>query len=152
MHARGRRCPPSAVYSFAAIRAPGSAAIRLADVGALIALHAQKPGAGPAGPLDSAVVAGLIAVRLEGRRRWHGVQLSIGIDSWVCWVPSGRRETPADEREQVMLVLGLILLLLGIFLSVPILYTIGIILLVVGAALWILGAIGRPVGGRKVWF
>ena len=70
----------------------------------------------------------------------------------MCWVPSGLRETPADETEQVMLVLGLILLLLGIFLSVPILYTIGIILLVVGAALWILGAIGRPVGGRKVWF
>ncbi|MCU7723854.1 DUF6131 family protein [Actinoplanes sp. KI2] len=33
-----------------------------------------------------------------------------------------------------------------------ILYTIGIILLVIGAALWILGAVGRPVGGRRYWY
>jgi hypothetical protein len=45
-----------------------------------------------------------------------------------------------------------ILLLLGYFLHVGILSTIGIILLVVGAVLWLLGAVGRPVGGRKVWF
>jgi hypothetical protein len=51
-----------------------------------------------------------------------------------------------------MLVIGLILLLLGFLLKVSILYTIGIILLVIGAVLWILGAVGRPVGGRKVWF
>ena len=51
-----------------------------------------------------------------------------------------------------MIVLGVILLLLGYFLHVGILSTIGIILLVVGAVLWLLGAIGRPVGGRKVWF
>ncbi|WP_436536276.1 hypothetical protein [Actinoplanes sp. HUAS TT8] len=63
-----------------------------------------------------------------------------------------RREMPAGETEQIMLVFGLILLLLGIFLHVSILYTIGIILLIVGAVLWILGAVGRPVGGRKVWF
>ncbi|WP_155948726.1 DUF6131 family protein [Mycobacterium sp. URHB0044] len=51
-----------------------------------------------------------------------------------------------------MIVLGVILLLLGYFLHVGILSTIGIILLVVGAVLWLLGAVGRPVGGRKVWF
>ncbi|MDT5026975.1 MAG: hypothetical protein QOE61_3401 [Micromonosporaceae bacterium] len=48
-----------------------------------------------------------------------------------------------------MIVLGLILLLLGYFLSVSILWTIGIILIIVGAVLWILGAVGRPVGGRR---
>jgi hypothetical protein len=48
-----------------------------------------------------------------------------------------------------MIVLGLILLLLGYFLSVQILWTIGIILIIVGAVLWILGAVGRPVGGRR---
>jgi len=26
------------------------------------------------------------------------------------------------------------------------------LLVVVGVILWILGAVGRPVGGRKVWF
>ncbi|HEV7423210.1 MAG TPA: hypothetical protein VGO30_25795 [Mycobacterium sp.] len=51
-----------------------------------------------------------------------------------------------------MIVLGVILLLLGYFLHIGILSTIGIILLVVGAVLWLLGAVGRPVGGRKVWF
>jgi hypothetical protein len=51
-----------------------------------------------------------------------------------------------------MIVLGVILLLLGYFLNIGILTTIGIILVVVGAVLWLLGAVGRPVGGRKVWF
>ncbi len=51
-----------------------------------------------------------------------------------------------------MIVLGAILLILGYVLGVSILSTIGIILLVVGAVLWILGAVGRPVGGRKVWY
>ncbi|WP_445170898.1 hypothetical protein ACTXG7_19925 [Mycolicibacterium sp. Dal123E01] len=51
-----------------------------------------------------------------------------------------------------MIVLGVILLLIGYFTGLSILYTIGGILLVVGVILWILGAVGRPVGGRKVWF
>ena len=51
-----------------------------------------------------------------------------------------------------MLILGLILLLIGIFASIPILTTIGIVLLVVGAILYVLGATGRAVGGRKVWY
>lgn len=51
-----------------------------------------------------------------------------------------------------MIILGLILLLLGIFLGINLLTTLGGILLVVGVILVILGAIGRPVGGRKVWF
>ena len=29
---------------------------------------------------------------------------------------------------------------------------IGGILVVIGVILWILGAVGRPVGGRKVWY
>ncbi|MDT5013345.1 MAG: hypothetical protein QOH57_4962 [Mycobacterium sp.] len=51
-----------------------------------------------------------------------------------------------------MIVLGLIVLLIGVFAGIPILYTIGGILIVVGIILFILGAVGRPVGGRKVWF
>lgn len=51
-----------------------------------------------------------------------------------------------------MIILGIILLLIGYFVSIPILTTIGAILVVVGVVLWILGAVGRPVGGRKVWF
>lgn len=51
-----------------------------------------------------------------------------------------------------MIVLGVILLILGFVLNVQILWTIGIILLVIGAVLWILGAVGRPVGGRRYWY
>ena len=51
-----------------------------------------------------------------------------------------------------MIVLGIILLVLGYVLPMPLLATIGWILLVIGVVLFILGAVGRPVGGRKVWF
>jgi hypothetical protein len=51
-----------------------------------------------------------------------------------------------------MIVLGIILLVIGYFTGISILYAIGGILVVVGVVLWILGAVGRPVGGRKVWF
>lgn len=51
-----------------------------------------------------------------------------------------------------MIVLGIVLLLLSLILPVPFLYTIGWILIVVGAILWILGATGRPVGGRPHWY
>ncbi|KAA0102442.1 hypothetical protein CIW49_00275 [Mycolicibacterium sp. P1-18] len=51
-----------------------------------------------------------------------------------------------------MIVLGIILLVAGYLLPLPILVTIGWILLVIGVILFILGAVGRPVGGRKVWF
>jgi uncharacterized membrane protein len=60
-----------------------------------------------------------------------------------------------DERlteEFGVIVLGIILLVIGYFAAIPILYTIGGILLVVGVILWVLGAVGRPVAGRKVWF
>jgi hypothetical protein len=36
------------------------------------------------------------------------------------------------------------------FSGISILYTIGGILVVIGVVLWVLGAVGRPVGGRKV--
>jgi hypothetical protein len=51
-----------------------------------------------------------------------------------------------------VIVLGIILLLVGYFTGLNILYTIGGILVLVGVVLWILGAVGRPVGGRRVWF
>jgi hypothetical protein len=51
-----------------------------------------------------------------------------------------------------VIILGLILLLIGWLAGIGILTTIGIILLVIGAVLWILGATGRPVGGRKYWY
>jgi hypothetical protein len=46
-------------------------------------------------------------------------------------------------------VLGIILFVLGYVLVFPILETLGIILLLVGVVLYILGAVGRPVAGRR---
>lgn len=50
-----------------------------------------------------------------------------------------------------MIVLGVILLIVGYLLPIPILYTLGWILVVIGVVLFILGAVGRPVGGRT-WY
>jgi hypothetical protein len=63
---------------------------------------------------------------------------------------SSQDHTTSDRS--TMIILGIILLLIGYFTGLSILYTIGGILVVVGIVLWILGAVGRPVGGRKVWF
>ncbi|HJT93884.1 MAG TPA: hypothetical protein VJ777_18465 [Mycobacterium sp.] len=51
-----------------------------------------------------------------------------------------------------MIVLGLVLLVVGYVFNIGILWTLGIILLVVGAILWVLGAVGRPVAGRRYWY
>ncbi|MFC4945002.1 hypothetical protein [Pseudonocardia sp. GCM10023141] len=51
-----------------------------------------------------------------------------------------------------MIVLGLILLVIGYFTGLSLLYYIGGILLIVGIIFLVLGNVGRPVGGRKVWF
>jgi hypothetical protein len=67
---------------------------------------------------------------------------------------SGGMLTPDDrasshwKRENIVIILGVILVILGAVLNVSILYTIGGILLIVGVVLWILGATGRAVGGR----
>lgn len=51
-----------------------------------------------------------------------------------------------------MIVLGIILLVIGYLLPIPILYTLGWILVVLGVVLWLLGAVGRPIGGRTHWY
>ncbi|WP_203453917.1 DUF6131 family protein [Jiangella aurantiaca] len=48
-----------------------------------------------------------------------------------------------------MIILGVVLLLIGLLTGVGILTTIGIILLIVGALLYVLGAVGRPLAGRR---
>jgi hypothetical protein len=51
-----------------------------------------------------------------------------------------------------VIILGVILLVVGFLLHIPVLYTIGIVVAVIGIVFLILGAMGRAVGGRKVWF
>lgn len=51
-----------------------------------------------------------------------------------------------------MIILGVLLLLIGWLTGISLLYTVGAIVLIVGVVFLILGNVGRPVGGRKVWF
>ena len=51
-----------------------------------------------------------------------------------------------------MIILGAILLILGFVLDVYLLWVVGVILLVAGAVFWLLGAVGRPVAGRRAWY
>ncbi|MEZ0382494.1 MULTISPECIES: hypothetical protein [Mycobacteriaceae] len=51
-----------------------------------------------------------------------------------------------------MIGLGLLLLILGLVFDVYVLWAIGIVLLVIGVVFWVLGAVGRPVGGRRYWY
>lgn len=51
-----------------------------------------------------------------------------------------------------MILFGVILIVLGAVLGIGILYTLGAVLAVIGVLLWLLGAIGRPVGGRGHYY
>jgi hypothetical protein len=51
-----------------------------------------------------------------------------------------------------MIVIGAILLILGLVFGISILTYIGVVVLVIGAVFWLLGAAGRPIGGRRVWY
>lgn len=51
-----------------------------------------------------------------------------------------------------MIVLGIILLVVGFLLGIGILWTLGIILIVVGVILELLGAVGRPMFGRRHYY
>ena len=51
-----------------------------------------------------------------------------------------------------MIAVGAILLVCGLIFGISILTDIGVVLLVIGAVFWILGSVGRPVGGRRVWY
>jgi hypothetical protein len=51
-----------------------------------------------------------------------------------------------------VLSLGVVLLILGYIFGIGILITIGWILVVIGLVLFVLGAIGRPLAGRRYWY
>jgi hypothetical protein len=51
-----------------------------------------------------------------------------------------------------LIALGVILVILGALFDIGILLTIGVILLVVGVVFWILGALDRPVFGRRYYY
>ncbi|MFC5235039.1 hypothetical protein [Pseudonocardia zijingensis] len=56
------------------------------------------------------------------------------------------------RENRAVIILGVLLLLAGWLTGISLLYTVGAIVLIVGVVFFILGNVGRPVGGRKVWF
>jgi hypothetical protein len=51
-----------------------------------------------------------------------------------------------------VIILGIILAVVGALIDVGILVTIGVILIVVGLIFWLLGALDRPVFGRRYYY
>ena len=51
-----------------------------------------------------------------------------------------------------MIVVGVILLILGFVFHINWLWVLGIVLLVIGAVFWLLGAVNRPIAGRRHWY
>lgn len=56
------------------------------------------------------------------------------------------------ERDNTLIVLGIILLIIGFVANIAIIWTIGVIVIVVGAVFALLGFAGREIGGRKHWY
>jgi hypothetical protein len=85
---------------------------------------------------------------------------SLGPEVWRISSPTVRsrefqrrlRRRPCGYWIYLMIVLGIILVVIGALLNIGFLYALGGILVVVGVILWILGAVGRPVAGRRYYY
>jgi hypothetical protein len=86
----------------------------------------------------------------------HDRQLARRSRSTASVCADRRRVTTCDFPRAYggtpVIVAGIVLLILGALLDIGILWTIGVVLIVVGAVLWILGAVGRPVAGRRYYY
>jgi hypothetical protein len=67
----------------------------------------------------------------------------------VC---AGHRRSGDRDKEETVIVLGVILLVLGWLLGIQLLTYLGGILLVVGVVLMLLGSTGRAIGPRRHYF
>lgn len=65
---------------------------------------------------------------------------------------AGSTGSRGSLEDYTMIVLGIILLVIGYIVPIPILYTLGSILVVIGLILLLLGAVGRPMAGRRYWY
>jgi hypothetical protein len=67
-------------------------------------------------------------------------------------VRAGHRRAGDRDKEEMVIVLGVILLVLGWLLGIQLLTYLGGILLVVGVVLMLLGSTGRAIGPRRHYF
>lgn len=95
-------------------------------------------------------------------RCWDGhlYKVPVPLDNPV-WYEWDERKEPSCNLGLVrifgkvrtkVLSLGVVLLILGYIFNIGILITIGWILAVIGLVLFVLGAIGRPLAGRRYWY
>jgi hypothetical protein len=88
------------------------------------------------------------------RRRIVALPRGGGDDGEPSPVDCRHRGKGQSHRKEncAVIILGVLLLLIGWLTGISLLYTVGAIVLIVGVVFLILGNVGRPVGGRKVWF
>jgi uncharacterized membrane protein HdeD (DUF308 family) len=67
-------------------------------------------------------------------------------------VVTGDNWDTTSNKEEWMIVVGLVLMLIGFIAGIPILWSLGILVLVIGLILLLLGSVGREVGGRRHYF
>ena len=100
--------------------------------------------------------------RAKKGRCWDGhlYKVPVPLDNPV-WYEWDERKEPSCNLGLVrifgkvrtkVLSLGVVLLILGYIFNIGILITIGWILAVIGLVLFALGAIGRPLAGRRYWY
>ena len=72
---------------------------------------------------------------------------------WPWRLPCGRAGTSSAGillcKEDVVIVLGIILLVIGFVANIAVLWTVGIVLLAIGAILFLMGSAGHAVRGRR---
>jgi hypothetical protein len=65
---------------------------------------------------------------------------------------AGAERSATYANRIVVIILGVVLLILGLVFNLHLLWALGIIVSVIGAVFWTLGAIGRPIAGRRYWY
>jgi hypothetical protein len=86
-----------------------------------------------------------------GYRR--GATTTTTVDDRGLWrITSSSNQEQATNKEQHMIVLGIILAIIGLLVGIPVLWTIGIVLVVIGLVLALLGMAGHAVGGRAHYY
>jgi hypothetical protein len=90
----------------------------------------------------------------------HLYKVPVPLDNAVWYEWDERKEPPCNlglvrmfgKVRTKVLSLGVVLLILGYIFNIGILITIGWILAVIGLVLFALGALGRPLAGRRYWY
>jgi uncharacterized membrane protein HdeD (DUF308 family) len=62
------------------------------------------------------------------------------------------RTGQAQERNTIMIIVGVVLMLIAFFSKMAIFWTLGVLVLLIGVVLALAGRGGRQVAGRRHWY